>query len=203
MHIWGWQAWGQFKELSRRQGALFVVFPGFMSKDWTADRTTTGIYWYTDKRCEGRPLLWRSSQSWWYSLGLTAWDLGQHQIVPILEACPGYPQIISLKKNDLDFLDGLSHCPPNAGICINYLWAWDFSTIRKKCLQVCRVRGQMVCPNIKLLSRPQPEEREAANKEFLMSLKSNIHAPYPGWPLEGQHLLPQFFLLPDLLLTWG
>lgn len=33
-------------------------------------------------------------------------------------------------------------------------------------------------------------ERESANKEFLMSLKSNIHAPYPGWPLEGQHLLP-------------
>lgn len=58
----------------------------------------------------------------------------------------------------------------------------------------------MVCPNIELLSRPQLEEREAANKEFLMSLKSNIHAPYSGWPLEGQHLLPQF-LLPDLLLT--
>ena len=80
--------------------------------------------------------------------------------------------------------------PPNAGIYISYLWAWGFSTIRKKCLQVCRAQGQMVCPYIELLSRPQLEGRESANKEFLMSLKSNIHAPYPGWPLEGQHLLP-------------
>lgn len=38
----------------------------------------------------------------------------------------------------------------------------------------------MVCPYIELLSRPQLEEKESANKEFLMSLKSNIHAPYPG-----------------------
>ena len=48
----------------------------------------------------------------------------------------------------------------------------------------------MVCLYIELLSRPQLEGRESANKEFRMSLKSNIHAPYPGWPLEGQHLLP-------------
>lgn len=91
-----------------------MPFPGIMSDGRAADGMGSGAPGLPAKRQEGRSPLWRGLQSPWYQ---TTWATvidtkvcPFHSPAQIAPTCSEIPEI-SLRKDHLDFLDGLSQCP--------------------------------------------------------------------------------------------